>query len=57
MNLHLPSVKTDASLPTKGDGAGTAVFSGYTELPFAERRIGGRSWFKNTTLYWSGAQT
>ena len=42
MNLHLPSVKADPSLPTKGDGAGagTAVFSGYTELPFDERASG-----------------
>jgi hypothetical protein len=32
----LPSVKTDASLPTKGDGAGAVDFPRYTELPLAQ---------------------
>ena len=56
MNLHLPSVKTDATLPTKGDGAGAVDFPRYTEVP-RPTRFGGRSWFKNTELYRSGAQT
>ena len=33
MNLRLPSVKTDATLPTKGDGAGAVDFPRYTEVP------------------------
>ena len=33
MNLRLPSVKTDASLPMKGDGAGAVDFPRYTEVP------------------------
>jgi capsular exopolysaccharide synthesis family protein len=40
VNLHLPSVKTDATLPAKGDGAGPALSPGYTELPFDERASG-----------------
>ena len=37
MNLRLPSVKIDATLPTKGDGAGAADFPRYTELPLGQR--------------------
>lgn len=39
MNLHLPNVKADPSLLTKGDGAGagTVVYPGYTDLPFDGR--------------------
>ena len=33
MNLRLPSVKTDATLPAKGDGAGAVDFPRYTEVP------------------------
>ncbi|MBV8280723.1 MAG: polysaccharide biosynthesis tyrosine autokinase, partial [Candidatus Eremiobacteraeota bacterium] len=32
MNLHLPSVKTDATSPAKGDGAGVPVPPGYTDF-------------------------
>src|SRR5271170_5623809 len=33
VNLRLPSVKIDATLPTKGDGAGAVDFPRYTEVP------------------------
>ena len=33
MNLRLPSVKTDTTLPTKSDGAGAVDFPRYTEMP------------------------
>ena len=40
MNLHLTSVKTDATLPTKGDVAGAADLPRYTELPLGQRDSG-----------------
>ena len=43
MNLRLPSVKTDATLPTKGDGTGAVDFARYTEVP------GQRDWEADLT--------
>ena len=40
MNLHLPSVKTDATLPAKGDGAGAVDFPRYTEVPIDQSDSG-----------------
>ena len=40
MNLHLPSVKTDATLPAKGDGAGAVDFPRYTEVPIDQSNSG-----------------
>ena len=40
MNLHLPSVKTDATLPAKGDGAGAVDFPRYTEVPLDQSDSG-----------------
>ena len=36
MNLRLPSVKTDVTLPTKGDGAGSVDFARYPEAPLGQ---------------------
>ena len=40
MNSHLPSVKTDAILPTKGDGARAVDFPRYTEVPIDQSDSG-----------------
>ena len=36
VNLHLPQINTDATLPAKGDGAGAVNFPRYPELPLAQ---------------------
>jgi polysaccharide biosynthesis transport protein len=40
VNLLLPKVKTDATLPTKGDGAGAVDFPRYTEVPLGQSDSG-----------------
>ena len=40
MNSHLPSVKADATLPAKGDGAGAVDFPRYTEVPLDQSDSG-----------------